>query len=262
MTHLLANNMIKDTQHGFMPKKSTVSNLIEYIDDISSYIDNGKSVCSLMTDFSKCFDKLPKKLIKHCLEKRYSIEGNVIRWIGNWIEDRKQRVILNGVFSNWIEVKSGCVQGSLLGPIIALCLLDTVDDHIKYVKVSKYADDDKFYAPINNEDEKKMMQEDIDRIIKWAKEWGFILNSNKCQILQFGGKVDYDFYMNDKLVEKKPNAKDLGVIVDNKLNWADQIKRTVGKAKRRAYCMSKAIISKNAYTRSIIYKCYIRLILN
>ena len=62
--------MIKDTQHGFMLKKSTVSNLIEYIDDISSYIDNGKSVCSHMTNFSKCFYKLPKELIKHCLEKR------------------------------------------------------------------------------------------------------------------------------------------------------------------------------------------------
>ena len=67
--------------------------------------------------------------------------------------------------------------------------------------------------------------------------------------------------MNNKLVEKKPNAKDLGVIVDNKLNWSDQIKRTVGKAKRRAYCMYKAFLSKNAYTWSMIYKGYIRSIL-
>ena len=52
MSHLLANNMIKSTQHGFMPLKSTVSNLIEYIDDITKHLDSGKSVCPLMTDFS------------------------------------------------------------------------------------------------------------------------------------------------------------------------------------------------------------------
>ena len=61
MTHLLSNRMISSTQHGFMPLKSTVSNLVEYLDDITKSWEKKESVCVLMTDFSKCFDKLPKK---------------------------------------------------------------------------------------------------------------------------------------------------------------------------------------------------------
>lgn len=52
-------------------------------------------------------------------------------WVASLMEVRNQRVILDNVFSNWIDAKSCCVQGSLVGPIIPLCLLDTVDDHIK-----------------------------------------------------------------------------------------------------------------------------------
>lgn len=105
-----------------------------------------------------------------------------------------------------------------------------------------------------------MMLEDNGSIIKRSKEWGYILNSNKCQVLQFGGKVAYKFYISKKLVEK-PNAKDFGVVVDNILNCLDQIKRRVEKSKTRAYCMSRAVLSKNAYTRSKIYKDYVRSIL-
>ena len=111
MIHLLANRMISSTQHGFMPLKSTVSNLVEYLDDLTKFWEKKESVCVLMTDFSKCFHKLPKKLIIHCLKERYSIKGNFLRWIQNWLNGRKQRVVLNGSSSEWINVESGCVQG-------------------------------------------------------------------------------------------------------------------------------------------------------
>ena len=130
-----------------------------------------------------------------------------------------------------------------LGPIIALALLDTVDDHINFVTTKKFADDNKFYAKITSEQDQKAMQNDIDNIIKWANKWGFVLNPDKCKILQFGGDTDYDFYMNNKLVENKLSAKDLGIIVDNKLNWTEQVKTTVAKARKRAYCMSRVLIT-------------------
>ena len=259
--HLLENKMLNSSQHGFLPKKSTVTNLIEYLDDILRHVDRGECVAVFLTDFSKCFDKLPKHLILHCLEKRYSIEGKLLRWIKNWIEDRKQRVVLNGEKSEWIDVKSGCVQGSTLGPIIALALLDTVDDHINFVTTKKFADDNKFYAKITSEQDQKAMQNDIDNIIKWANKWGFVLNPDKCKIIQFGGDTDYDFYMNNKLVEKKLSAKDLGIIVDNKLNWTEQIKKTVAKARRRAYCMARALLSKDKKIWMTLYKVYVRSIL-
>lgn len=244
MNHLLTNRMINRTQHGFMPQKSTVSNLIEYLDDITKMLENGDSVSVLMTDFSKCFDKLSKKLIVYCLEERYSIEGNLLLLIKNWLNGRKQCVVLNGSMSEWIEVKSGCLQGSILGPIIALCLLGTIDEHIRYAQCVKFADDNKVYSKVNNIEDQKLMQNDINMIIKWAQDWGFYLNVDKCRILQFGGKEDFNYHMYNIIVKKENKAKDLGVIVDNKLQWHDQIQSTVSKAKRRAFAYQERLSLK------------------
>ena len=67
--------------------------------------------------------------------------------------------------------------------------------------------------------------------------------------------------MNDNIVRRAENAKDLGVVVDNKLNLHDNIKATVGKAKRRAFCMSIALVSKDIKTWMKLYKTYIRRII-
>ena len=88
-----------------------------------------------------------------------------LRCIQNWLNGRKQRVVLNGSTSEWIDVESGCVQDSILGPVIALCLLDIVGNHVDYVSISKYADDYKFYAKVTKDEEHKRMQDEIDNIV-------------------------------------------------------------------------------------------------
>ena len=67
--------------------------------------------------------------------------------------------------------------------------------------------------------------------------------------------------MDNIIVKKENKAKDLGIIVNNKLQWHDQIQSTVGKAKRRAFCLSRVRISKNVKTWKLLYKGYIRSIL-
>ena len=92
---------------------------------------------------------------------------------------------------------------SILGPVIELCLLDTFEDKVDYVSISKYAYDDAFHAKVTKDEEHKRMQDDIDNIVNWAHSWGFVLNADKCRVLQFGGKYQYDFFMNGEAVKKK-----------------------------------------------------------
>jgi len=65
MQHLLENNLIEDTQHGFMPGKSCASNLVTFMDFVSKAVDNGNAVDIIYLDFAKAFDKVPRqRLIK------------------------------------------------------------------------------------------------------------------------------------------------------------------------------------------------------
>ena len=72
------------------------------MEQVTNYIDRGYPVDVIYLDFQKAFDKVPHKP-KRLLMKlaAHGITGNVLKWTENWLSNRKQRVVLNGCFSEW-----------------------------------------------------------------------------------------------------------------------------------------------------------------
>ena len=72
--HLLKNNLLHNSQHGFLPHKSCTSNLLEFLEVITQEIEKGTPVDVLYLDFSKAFDKVPNQRLLLKLES-LNIQG-------------------------------------------------------------------------------------------------------------------------------------------------------------------------------------------
>ena len=137
------NKLFSEEQYGSIKGKSCVTQLLEFMEDVTKAIDQGDEVDIIYLDFSKAFDKVPNRRLLMKL-KSYGIRGKVLCWIKDFLNNRKQRFIVNGSFSEWRDITSGIPQGSVLGPILFLISINDLPDVIK-CSIKLFADDEKLY---------------------------------------------------------------------------------------------------------------------
>lgn len=255
---LLDNNVIPTQQHGFLPGRSTVSNLLLNLNAWTTEIDNGFPVDVVYLDFEKAFDRVPLRRLLHKLE-HYGIRGNLLHWIEDFLKGRSFCVRINGVCSKPFEVLSGVPQGSVLGPLLFNIYISDLAQCIKST-VSFYADDTKFFTnPITHP---TLIQEDLFRIDKWSRLWLLTLNATKCSVLHLGINNPRNpyFFMGMQLqqVEKQ---EDLGVLVTSDLKWNEHVSKIVKKTNSLVYLVK--CVFKNLSPKSLtkIYVRYVRPLL-
>ena len=99
MNHGEDNSILYPLQHGFRRSISYESQLIEFIDDLTSNIDKGhflgQQVDILVMDFAKAFDKVCHSLLIHTLQ-HYGIRGKINSWVESWLANRTQSVVIGG----------------------------------------------------------------------------------------------------------------------------------------------------------------------
>ena len=102
---LESNNIISDNQHGFRNKRSCLTNLLDFFHNINMNWDKQIPSDVIYLDFQKAFNKVLHERLLRKLQAT-GLGDNVCAWIRDWLASRKQRVVLNGQFSEWLPVTS------------------------------------------------------------------------------------------------------------------------------------------------------------
>ena len=153
---LSKHKALNPCQHGFVKHKSCFTNLFVSHDKWTAALDAGLSVDTIYLDYSKAFDSVPHLGLLSKLQA-YGIQGNLLKWIKNFLIGRQQKVILNGSSSKWINVTSGVPQGSVLGPLLFILYVNDITDGVQST-LEMFADDSKLYRTIHNQHDIEILQ--------------------------------------------------------------------------------------------------------
>ena len=144
MEFLKNNSSLDQLQSAYRKFHSTSSALLNITDDIYKAMDKSQATILVLLDYSKAFDTANHKIMAAKL-RAYGFKNEALDWISSYLSNRKQKVKKDVGESDWINLKNGVPQGSILGPLLFLVLVSDLYKCILNGKYHMYANDTQIY---------------------------------------------------------------------------------------------------------------------
>ena len=124
--------------------------------------------------------------------------------------------------SSWKSVLSGVPQGSVLRPILFLVYINDLEEGVTGSMLT-FADDSKLFRKTKEIGDKKDLQDDIDKLVKWSEKWQMLFNFGKCKCLHTGpGNTGMNYAMGGTILSKTVKEKDFGVTMNANMKVSEQ----------------------------------------
>ena len=157
--------------------------------------------------------------------------------------------MIDGNRSKWTSVTSGVPQGTILGLILFPFFIDDLPSIIEH-QVKLLADDAKFY---HNIEDAISVQDDLDAISAWSKDWLISFNNEKCVVLRVRKALEWTYFLNGQPLTEVSEQKDLGIIISNYLKPTKHIASICKKANQRLGMIRRCFSN---HSREVILPLY------
>ena len=246
-THFDNHGILTPFQHGFRKNHSCESQLLVTTHDLQKRLDRKETVDISVLDFSKAFDVVPHKRLVSKL-RLYGVHGKNSAWVESFLTNRTQSVIVEGVRSHsgtataGDAVLSGVPQGTVLGPLLFLVYINDLPSVLDPNTTCRlFADDCLIYRSIKGQEDKLVMQKDLESLHDWGVQWGLRFNVSKCNMMHFSRSQEKPcrFYtLGGEVMSSKLEAQYLGVTLSTRYGtksspWKAHIDSIAGKAQQK-----------------------------
>lgn len=235
------SNRITSCQHGFLPKRSTLTNLITFCQYVHEALNSRSQVDVIFMDMEKAFDR-----VRHCIILRalndLDVPSYLVNLIHSYLKHRYQYVQLKGCKSDVFISTSGVPQGSNLGPLLFLAAINSIVDGLESAKGLLFADDFKCFFQVGSIADCEILQNDFCNVVNWCNASHFNLNVSKCSCMSFtlnNNALQFNYKLNDVALNRVNTQKDLGIIFDTALSFSNHIVSKIESAQKIAGFISR-----------------------
>lgn len=244
-------NILPERQSGFRSGFSTATTLLDITDDMLQGIDNKQITVTVMLDYSKAFDCIDHELLLAKL-KYYGLSLNALNWFKNYLSDRYQivQIVKNDTIirSRPASIHKGVPQGSILGPLLFILYTADVQTCVQS-KMHCYADDCQIYLSFQPDKANyffPVLNFDLDCLNVWSANNALKLNPTKTTALLVGTEKQCDkislhdkIFINNLPVSTNNYCKNLGLTIDQNLNFTRHVNEIIKVAYSRLKCLYK-----------------------
>ena len=224
--YLESNKLLPSNQHGFRPRRSTMTAWQEIQLDWALNTEKNLVTGVLLWDLSAAFDTLDCDGLCSKLAV-FGVQQNSVKWIRSFLTGRRQRVRIGGKLSKARHVANGVPQGGVLSPLIFVLYVSDLQDWLLHSTAPTYADD-----TMSGTSNKKLdkvirnLEEDANLVLKYMASNGLVANAKKTAFLVLNGKhtdPDLSIMIGGERVKKESSACLLGIKFDDNQQWNSQV---------------------------------------
>ena len=266
VNYLEAQAIFSQNQFGFRAKLGTSDLLAALHYEWITTLNAGGCVRILAVDIAGAFDKVSHRGLLHKAEA-YGISGPILAWLRDYLSDRRISAVVGGHASVEREIDAGVPQGSVLGPTLFLLYVNDLEDSLPDgVHLAVYADDTTLYVTIESmasvASSSATLQSAVDVLERWGRDWFITFEPTKSQCLTLTRhRADWQIpalLFAGVPVPEVEEIKLLGILIDQQLTFAPQLRAMALKARQRAGFTRRASRYLDGKGNSMVYKAFTR----